>query len=129
MVQWVYQCVDNSGQQHVNIVMHSKWSHEPPGGMGREGRSRTLTPIHYDETRENPERSWLLLRAWMLWRVRLNRWMSEDRSRQGHVAEEALTLERKTKGIDARGNLLGNPKADALLKVWVPDIAGRLCCT
>ena len=125
----MYYSVDNSGQHDVKIVMHSKWSHEPPGGMGREGRSRTLTPVHYDETRENPERSWLLLRAWMLWRVRANDRVSGDRGWQGHVADEALSLERKIQITIEGGYLLGSSNADALLKMWVPDIAGRLCGT
>ena len=47
-------------------------SHEPPGGMGDRLKSKTLTPAHYVGTRENPERPWLLLRAWMLWRARAN---------------------------------------------------------
>ena len=102
-------------------------SHEPPGGMGDRLKSKTLTPAHYGETRENPERSWLLLRAWMLWRVGANGWVSADRGRIRHFAEEALVLERRIKGMSGPGSLLCNPKAVALLQTWAPDIARRLC--
>ena len=124
-----FNILNNPDQTDVKIVMHSSWSHDPPGGMGSVGRSRTLTPAHYGETRSCPTRSLLLLRAWMLWRVNLNGWVYSDTGRQRHFEEEALVLERKIKALNQTSKLLGNPKADALLRSWVPDIAARLCET
>ena len=63
----------------------------------------------------------------MLWRSRDNGWASRDRGRESHVVDEAWRLEQNIKAMNATGGLLGNPTADALLKLWVPDIAGWLC--
>ena len=123
-----FYIIDNTGvDETVKIVMHRGWSHAPPGGMGDRQTSKTLTPAHYGETRENPQRSWLLLRAWMLWRARANDWVSADRGRLRHFDEEVLVLERRIKGMSEPGSLLCNQMAAAKLKVWVPDIAARLC--
>ncbi len=126
-----FYIVDNTGEPDVKMCMHSLWSHSPPWGMGAVGRSRTLTPAHYGESKDNSVRSVLLLRAWMLWRVRQGGWAALERGRDRHFAEEALVLERKIAALDPRprGMLLGHAKADALLKVWVPDIVDRLVPT
>ena len=122
---------DNTGHPDVKMNMHKYWSYDPPGGMGLVGRSKTLTPAHYGESREDPVRSFLMLRAWMLWRVKQDGWVDWDRGRQRHFAEEAIVLERKIAALEPRpnGKLLGNAKADALLKGWVPDICARLLQT
>ena len=88
---------------------------------------RTLAPTHYGETRAKSDRSLLFLRAWMLWRSRGNGWALRDQGLQNHVDDEASRLEQNVKAIQATGSLLGDLKADDLLKTWVPDIAGRLC--
>ena len=65
-----FYIADNAGNPDVKILMHKYWPYAPPGGMGLVGRSKTLTPAHYGESREDPARSFVLLRAWMLSRVR-----------------------------------------------------------
>ena len=76
-------------------------------------RSKSLSPAHYGESREDPARSVLLLRAWMLCRARQNGWVDWDRGRKLHFAEEAIVLERKIAALEKRpkGNLLGNAQA------------------
>ena len=122
---------DNTGNPDVKINTHKYWSHDPPGGMGRVQRSKTLTPAHYGESREDLASCFLLLRAWMLWRVKQDGWVDWDRGRQRHFAEEATVLERKIAALEPKptNKLLGNAQADALLKKWVPDICASLLNT
>ena len=122
-----FYIVNNTGHPDVKILMHSNWSHAPPGGMGSVGRSKTLTLSHCGEPRSDPTISLLLLRAWMLWRVNHKGWVVADRGRQRPFAEEAVRLEKQIKALSRKGQLLGHPKADALLKSWVPGIANSLC--
>ena len=122
---------DNTGNPDVKINMHQCWSHEPPGGMGLVKRSKTLTPAHYGESRADCVKSFLMLRAWMLWRVKQKGWVDYDRGRMRHFAEEGTKLQRKIAALEPRprGKLLGHARADALLQDWVPDICARLRAT
>ena len=64
----------------------------------------------------------------MLWRARRNDWVSSGcRGRKRQFDEDASILELEIKKMEEHGKLLGNARADALLKMLVPDIAGRLC--
>ena len=126
-----FYIANNTGNADVKIIMHTFWAYDPPGGMGAVGRSKTLTPAHYGESRENPARSYLLLRAWMLSRVRQHGWVDWDRGRQRYFADQAILLERNIAALHPRpeGQLLGNAQADALLSKWVPGICASLLNT
>ena len=106
-------------------MMHAVWRAEPPLGMGRQYKmSKTLTPANYGETRENPERSTFLLRAWMVWRARQNGFAANDAARQRLFDDEAKRLELDVKRFQPQGDgLLGNTKATNLFTGWVPDVA------
>ena len=118
---------DNTGNDDVNIVMHGGWSHPPPGGMGDKDRSKTLTPAHYGESRANPARSFIMLRSWMLWRAGANGWSAAHPGRAREFGEEAVRLQREIQDLQPQlGGLLGNPKADALIRQWVPGIVANL---
>ncbi len=126
-----FYSADNGGEPDVKICMHSYSSHEPPAGMGAAGRSKTLTPAHYGESKDNSVRSFLLLRAWMLWRVRHRGWATSERGRAREFAEEATYLKNKIAALNPRprGMLLGTDKADTMLICWVPDIVELLVPT
>ena len=92
--------------------------------MGHHQMSRTLTPTHYGETRENPQRSFALLRAWALWRGRLHGWANMRPGRYRQFEHDAVALEREVRSIP--GVLLGNVHADARLREWAPDVVERI---
>ncbi|CAK0870746.1 unnamed protein product [Prorocentrum cordatum] len=118
---------DNTGNPDVKIVMHEGWSHPPPGGMGDKNRSKTLTPAHYGESRDDPVRSVIVLRCWMLWRAGSNGWSAAHPGRARDFAEEAGRLQREIQDLQPlAGGLLGHPRADARLREWVPDIVAQL---
>lgn len=123
-----FYIVNNTGiDESVKICMHSCWSHEPPGGMGSKQRSKTLTPRHYGETRDDSTRSMLLLRAWMLWRARWNGWSSGDVGRMRQFQEDAAILEHDVRRLQPTvGGLLGDARADDLFRSWVPDVVAKL---
>ena len=125
-----YFCIpDNSlsGAPDLKICVHTYWTHAPPGGLGGDQRSKTLTPSHYGESRDNPARTRVLLRAWMLWRARWYGWVKGDRGRARQFQEEEILLERGIRELPSpRAGILGDTKADALLRSWVPDLVATL---
>ena len=120
-----FYIADNTGNSDVKMYIHKEWIHPPPLGMGREPTmSKTLTPARYGETRENPERSYFLLRAWMVWRARLHGFAAFDAARDRFFKDEALRLERDVRSFQPQTDgLLGNLEATSLFMEWVPDVA------
>ena len=108
----------------LRMVMREQWRRPLPDGMGVVAGSKQLTPRHYGEHCNDPVRSLLLFRAWALWRARQNGWANAQRGRARHFREQASLLEQDITALDCR--LLGNAKANSLLKSWAPDIVERL---
>ena len=87
------------------------------GGMGTDLQSRHLTPSHYGETMESCAATMLLLRAWMLWRMRRDGWAFAKECRQRQFDEARQTLQRDIRKIqDQHGGSLGNHNADVMLR-------------
>ena len=56
----------------------------------------------------------------------LAEWVGGDVGRNRHFQEEASLLERQVLDMGARGGLLGNAKADVMLRAWVPSLCDRV---
>jgi hypothetical protein len=121
-----FYIADNTGPNYVKILMHQCWTSEPPVGLGHSSMSRTLTPSHYGESRAEPSRSFILLRAWMLWRVHVDGWATAERGRHRQFQEDETLLEQDILRLHAPGGMLGNAEADKLLLSWVPALATRV---
>ena len=115
---------DYENQQDLKIVIREQWTHAPPGGLGqRPQKSKTLMPSNFGEKREDPRRSWALLKAWMIWRMRYAPgWIDADGGRKRLVADEEELLRESL----ARCNFRGNDKAFAQLKQWAPELAATV---
>ena len=110
----------------VRLMMQQIWRQPAPAGMGDTNWSKQLTPRHFAEDIGDPTRSLLLLRAWALWRAGQGGWASLQRGRSRHFKEQEVLLERDIKALGARCKLLGNRKANSLLKGWAPEVVERL---
>ena len=96
------------------------------GGMGAWSMSRRVTPQDFGETREDPVRSLLVLRAWALWRARQEGWADARACRARHFAEQETLLVRDVQKLGAHCRLLGHAKANAALREIAPDLVARL---
>ena len=110
--------------QDVKIHLYDAWA--TPAAMGRANRSKTFTPKHHDETVDNPVRSLLLCRAWMVWRCRNTPWAFASRGRARQFEADATSLEDDIRALQSPDRLLGNAKANDKLQSYVPDICQRL---
>ena len=114
-----FYIADNEGNPDVKVRMHNWCATEVH--MGHWQMSKTITPATFGESRDNPTCSVLLLRAWALWRARLNNWadLRDGRSRQ--FASDAADLVRDISAVP--GHLLGHPHANRMLRKWAPYVA------
>ena len=121
-----YYIADNSHttKQDLKIRIHDCYCTD--GQLGKKNKSRTLTPSHYGETRADPERTMILLRAWALWRCAGPPGVTQSPHRVREFAVEADRVERLRARLQATDKLLGDDKASGLFRSWVPEIASRL---
>lgn len=112
--------------EFLSIHMRRGWRQSPPDGMGGNSPTKQVLPRNLDETRQEPTRSLLVLRAWALWRARQGGWAQAQRGRARYFREQEDLIVREVQALGAPGQLLGNSKADALLRAWAPEVVERL---
>ena len=111
------------------IDIHDTWLVDPPQGLGRSpAMSKTITPSRAGETQENPVRTKLCLRAWMIWRARaIPGWVEGSACQERLFLDEAKRLLSDIKKLQPQADgLLGNSWASSLLNQWVPDLVAVL---
>jgi len=62
------------------------------GGLGKSSMSKTLTPRDYGGSWEDPWRSFMLLRAWAIWRADWHGWAAAHQFRQREMAHQRHRL-------------------------------------
>ena len=70
---------NQSGYPHAKISIHNRLRTEAE--LGRTTTSKTFATAHHDEA-EPPIRTFLALRAWMLWRAHWQGWASTNAARE-----------------------------------------------
>ena len=109
--------------------MNGAWEKQPtPVGMGmKPQRSKTFTVSSFDGwERSSPARAFLLLRAWMLWPFAYGGFAEAERGRHRQYLEDCAALVREIREQNCADRLLGQAKANALLKEFVPALTATL---
>ena len=119
---WFYM-IQNPGWRDVKLLMKRPLCNSTTG-MGTAQHSKTMSPHLLGEQLEAPVRTMAVLRAWVIWRARHQGWAARRPCRLREVDRQLEALERDIKAVP--GALLGNPKADAHLTKWLPDLVARL---
>ena len=113
----------------LRMYIHRRWLMTPPCGLGRlPTMSKTITPSLVGDTIEKPSRTPLLLKAWMLWRVRKHPdWLKYSESHNRLFAEEADQLVLEVRRIQPQSDgLMGNAAGSDMFRTWAPDVAARM---
>ena len=117
---------------HIRMYISLQWVVPPPKGIGKTPTfTRSIAMSKVGDTDKDPIRTMILLKAWMIWRVRQHPdWLTGNCSRQRLFTEEAdqLCLELKRMQPQTDG-LLGHPYATKLLRASVPDLVAKLTQT
>ena len=88
--------------------------------------SKRVTPRDFGETRADPVRSLLVLRAWAVWRARHRGWADARPCRKRHFDEQHARLLEDVRALGAPCKLLGNPRANAMLRDLQPLLVADL---
>ena len=115
-----------------HVLMFQIWA--TPEHMGRKDMSISLKPRDYGENKANPRRTYMVGRAWTIWRARRDGWADKRQCRrlafccdEKRLGEDILAYQAEA-GRPSRGPavLLGNAGADAALRRWVPALWSHL---
>ena len=100
-----------------------RWTEPPPKGMGSVPfMSRALAPHRFGEDLAHSTVTQILLRAWMLWRTRVNGFADSTIGRTKLFDDEADKLSRDIRKLPATDVMLGDGEAASLLRIWAPDV-------
>ena len=102
---------------------------EPPTGLGcKPTMSKTITPHTIKESRNEPTKSMIYLKAWMIWRARnAPGWLGRCAAHERAFEEMADMLYIALRALQPQSDgLLGNDYATRWLKEWAPDVVAKL---
>ena len=80
---------------------------------GHHAMSKALVPRHVGDTRVDPIRTYMLLKAWALWRANLDGWARARRNRKLQLSHDERVLEEEVRKVGATNPLIDHPKAGA----------------
>ena len=114
-----FTMTNNFGYLDVMLGMLPRWQKDTEMGTPWSKRVR---PQHYAETKENPRRSYTVLRAWMLWRTQQSGWKDRKVVRQRWWAGEEERLRTDIENLQVDGGGTGSEKADRMIRDWAPSV-------
>jgi hypothetical protein len=109
--------INNKGYPDVKVVVRRRWRGEL--GLG----SKTVTPAKVGDMRENPTRSYLVLRAWALAKFTSKEFHKEKSIRRKFVENETRELRAAILAMTPSGTpTTGNREADQMIRSWLPEL-------
>ena len=90
--------------------------------------TKTIRPISVGETRDDPTRSMLCLKAWIIWRARnAAGWVGACTARKRAIEDLEIQVYIELRGLQPQSDgVLGNKWATEHLQTWVPDVVAKL---
>ena len=106
---WIY----DNGKTFLRVSIRSQFTMPAPKGMGGLGpMSKQVPPSDFGESRDNPVRSLLLLRAWAWWRANLGGWAEIRGGRSNHFAEHLAFSGAGRNGVGCAVQAAGQRKGE-----------------
>ena len=91
-----------------------------PAELGIADTSRRFVTTPFDGSQE-PVRTYLVLRAWMLWRASIKGWAARHEARKKLFEGESRQLRRDIQKMEELGGGTGCVHADNCIKSWWPS--------
>ena len=117
-----YFSLANYGRGDAKMILRTKWAVAPPVGMGFTQLSKTIQIATFDDNLDAPTRSYIVLRAWALWRSKQNNWVQYSPERAGWYQREHGKLKKAIANLGEAFGTTGNANADTCIREWVPDL-------
>ncbi len=112
-----YTLTDNPNYPDCRLRFHDSWINQ--GGLGKRCSSKTLVPAHHNDDRRNPVCTYIVLRAWALFRMSQSpEWLKEKTVRQMFVESEIKALREELQAVKRPLS----QKAEARLQEWAPRV-------
>ena len=110
---------DNRNYPNMRMRVQRRWT--GPEHLGDAQTSKTLKPVNFGDSRDEPDQIILVLKAWML-----HRWMGNDgkfmkrRSRQAAWERERDALAQALRARGGRASLHAHSLAK--IEMWAPSV-------
>lgn len=115
-----FTCTNDPAYRDAKIRLRPRWctaEHLQRGEM-----SKAYTILTYDDTEDAPTRTYLMLRAWMLWRVQRNGFVGKRMVRRRWFEHEVRSLRQDIANLMVAGGGTGSAAADVEISRWMPDL-------
>ena len=119
-----YFFISYHGQEYIRIRVYVRWLTDEE--MGRTAQSRNIRPSIYGEDIHNCPKCQLVLRAWAVWRMKLDDWAERRLGRLRQVAADEAKVEADVRALGEADGLLGTTALNTLLRAYIPDAFLRL---
>ena len=119
---------NNPNHKDVKLVIAPYWARESELGTpvrGRKSLSKAVTPAHFNETKDKPLLSYIVLRSWLVWRLQQGKWHERKTSRQKFLARTVCQLAKEVAALGVDGGGAGCKAADDKIAAWAPHVLGR----
>lgn len=115
---------DNPNYPDCRMTVHRRW-HDEMGisqALGGRGWSKTIgVKTLADPPEGKPVRTYLALRAWMLWKFQEQGFSTKSKGRMNWLSKEVESLRRDIALLGVHGGGTGNVQADRLIRKWCPS--------
>lgn len=115
-----YTIINDPRDNDVKLKRLKRWC--VADEIGSTEKSRTVIPKHFDEEKDAPDKSYMVLRAWFLWRGRRDGWADRLVPRQIFFHHLENKLRADIAALQVSGGGTGSPTADALIRGWCPSV-------
>jgi len=117
-----FTLINNKKQSGIVMLLKPRWYKDLPEGMGSHSKSKTIDPRTYDEDKDNPHITVLLLHSWKLWRARSCHFSASSPARTSWYNDQVSTLARRLHALGVPGGGTGHCHADRMMREWTPEV-------
>ena len=113
-----FSLTNNKNYDNAVLNVLPTWAKDTE--MGSNILSRRFRILRFDEQEAHPIVTYIVLRAWMLWRFEQNNFSARTRFRRQWLALQTERLQGDIRSLGVAGGGTGKSEADSFIKQWCP---------
>ena len=107
---------------HASMTILARWCIPGPEGMGTAMMWKTVQILEYDPSLDSPNRTYIVLRCWALWRAQQGDWLNHHPLRQRWYQHELADLRAAVSKLGTPKGTTGCAAADMKVREWAPAV-------